>query len=356
MVFWSSFSKKIKQAVSQIAFDLLKKRVDKIETNYVDKTTNNTFRSTEKFQTISMQNKANKDVLRFVVNTDYSYSTIDGGSGSGIYIKNLKDPTNPDNATNKGYVDGLFNPLNTKVDSVIRGLQNGNIVNYRGEYTNSTTYNLAEAVTLNGEWFVSNQDNNLNHTPSKTSSTYWIYISAPTVDLTPYLTKNEASSTYATINTTNGINTRLTTAEQTLSTNSTNIVNLNNTKANKNYVDNNFYNKTKINSFNLKTLTGSITNISVPPQNLGVGNYRIIKMAFDTDININPVNWNEFAVIDFYFVNAVRNKTWLKPTFVSLVGNSKLGIEFFTPDVNSYVNQVGARVAIRIIKNENYIG
>lgn len=196
MVFWSSFSKKIKQVVSQLAFDKLKNRVDKIETNYVDKTTNNAFRSTEKFQTISMQNKQNKDVLRFVVNTNYTYATIDGGSGSGIYIKNVKDPTNPDNATNKGYVDGLYNPLNVKVDGVINGLKNGNLVNYVGEWNSTTNYNLAQAVTYNGDWFVSNQDNNIGHQPSKTSNTYWVYISAPTVDLNLYLTKSEASNTY----------------------------------------------------------------------------------------------------------------------------------------------------------------
>ena len=196
MVFWSNLSKKIKQTISQIAFDLLKNRVDKIETNYVDKTTNNSFRSTEKFQTISMQNKQNKDVLRFVVNTNYSYATIDGGSGSGIYIKNVKDPTNPDNAANKGYVDGLINPLNNKVDSVIQGLQNGNIVNYTGVYSNTKTYNIAEAVTYNNKWYVSNVNNNVNHTPTGSSDQYWELLSEPTINLTPYLTKSEASNTY----------------------------------------------------------------------------------------------------------------------------------------------------------------
>lgn len=264
------------------------------------------------------------------------------------------------------------------IQQITNSLQSSNFVLYKGVYSSTTTYNLADAVTYNNNWYVSNQANNLNHTPQNTSDAYWeLLTTPPSVNLANYYTIPQADAKFATITTTNDLNTRLSRAETTLGTNSTNIVNLENktnslssritnnqnninnlqsSKAEKNYVDNNFYNKQKINSFNLTTLTGRITNISVQPQYLGVGNYGIIKMAFDTDINVNPVDWNEFAVIDFYFMDAVRNRTWMKPTFVNLVGNSKLGIEFITLDANSYVNQVGTRIAIRIIKNQQFIG
>lgn len=309
MVFWSSFAKKIKQSVSQVSFDLLKTRVSNVETKNQQQDT--------------QINNIN--------------STLQTNSTNIVNLNNVKaDKT-------------ALEVVDNKVDGVINGLQNGNIVNYTGTWSSSTTYNIAQAVTFNNKWYVSNVNNNVNHTPTGSSDAYWELLSEPTINLNPYLTKSEANSTYATINTTNSISSRVSSAE-------TSITNLTNNKADRSYVDNNFYNKQKINSFNLTTITGKITNISVPPQNLGVGNYGIIKMAFDTDINVNPVDWNEFAVIDFYFPNAVRNKTWMKPTFVNLVNNSKLGIEFFTPDANSYVNQVGTRVAVRIIKNENYIG
>lgn len=198
MVFWSSFTKKVKQAVSQVSFDLLKNRVQAVEqTNQAQDTKINANTS---------------NIAQLTTTTNQHTQSI-----------------NTNNAN--------INTLDNKVDSVITGLQNGNIVNYAGNWNSTTTFKLAQAVTYNGDWFVSNQDNNRNHQPSRTSSTYWVYISAPTVDLTPYLTIDNAISTYATINTVNGLDTRLLSAEQTLSTNSTNIVNLNNTKADKSYVD-----------------------------------------------------------------------------------------------------------------------
>lgn len=201
MVFWSSFSKKIKQAVSQISFDALKRRVETIESDYATKTY------------ADQQNQAQDN--KIAANTTNIASNT----------------SNITNNTNN------INTLDTKVDGVISGLQNGNIVNYAGEYNSSTNYKLAQAVTYGGDWFVSKQNNNQGHTPTKTNNAYWVYISAPTVDLTPYLTIDRAVSTYATITTVNGLDRRLLTAEQTLSTNSTNIVNLENTKASTNYVD-----------------------------------------------------------------------------------------------------------------------
>lgn len=174
MVFWSSFSKKIKQAVSQVSFDALKRRVETIESDYATKTyadqqnqaqdtkiNNNTSNITQLQTTTSQQTQ--------LINTNKS---------------NISTNTNS------------INTLDTKVDGVISGLQNGNIVNYAGEYNSSTNYKLAQAVTLSGEWFVSKQNNNQGHTPTKTNNQYWVYISAPTVDLTTYLTKTEANNTY----------------------------------------------------------------------------------------------------------------------------------------------------------------
>lgn len=201
MVFWSSFSKKIKQAVSQISFDSLKRRVETIESDYATKTYTD------------QQNTAQD--TKIAANTN-----------------NIT--TNTNNITNN---TNNINTLDTKVDGVISGLQNGNIVNYAGEYNSSTNYKLAQAVTYGGEWFVSKQNNNQGHTPTKTNNAYWVYISAPTVDLTPYLTIDSAVSTYATITTVNGLDRRLSSAETTLGKNSTNIVNLENTKASTSYVD-----------------------------------------------------------------------------------------------------------------------
>lgn len=335
MVFWSSFAKKVKQVVSQTAFDLLKNRVDKIETNYVDKTTNNTFKSTEKFQTISMQNKQNKDVLRFVVNTNYTYAIIDGGSGSGIYIKNLKNPTSPDNATNKGYVDGLINPLNNKVTAIINGLQNGNIVNYAGEWNSTTNYKLAQAVTYGGDWFVSNQDNNVGHTPSKTSSTYWVYISQPVVDLAPYLTKSEARSTYQT--------------QSEANINYTQIINtlngLDSSKADLSYLTNNFYNKTYIDNRKVKyqdvTITRVVRTKNLIPGELWIG-------QFETNFQPSGYDYlvNNIVFYDILFLGA-QYKNWkhkITAAYTYTSGSStRLAIEMLyteEPTVKIEQNQI----------------
>ena len=391
MVFWSSWAKKVRESVSKLTFDKLKNRVDTIENKYVKKDENNTLTQTNTFNGITNfksriefrnpnnngayldnfdygnQNytafklvKGSTNMLQIEVNNDANSATISSpNTNNGLHINNLANPTNNDNATNKGYVDGLYNPLNTKVESVIRGLQNGNIINYEGVWSNSKTYHLAQAITYQGDWFVSTTDNNLNHTPNKNNTNYWVYISAPNVDLTQYLTISSANATYATQNKVNQLETHTTQTlnglDGRITNNQNNISSLQSSKADLSYLNNNFYNKQQINSFNLTTLTGIITNIPFHPQNLGVGSYGIFKMSFETNITINPINWNEFAVIDFYFPNAVRKTTWIKPLFVNLA-NNKLGIEFLTVDENSYVDKVGTKVAIRVIKNQNYIG
>ena len=326
MVFWSSFAKKVKQAVSQVSFDALKTRVSNVEqTNQTQDTKIN----------VNQQN-----ITQLQSTTTQHTQSIN---------------TNTSNISNNS---NKITNVDNKVDSVIRGLQNGNIVNYEGVYSSSKTYHLAQAITYKGDWFVSNIDNNLNHTPTKSNTNYWVYISAPNVDLNLYLTKSEAHSTYATQNELNVLQqttiSSLNNLDNRLTNTNTSINNLQSAKADKTQL-NNFYNKQQINSFNLTTLIGKITNISVGPQYLGVGNYGIIKMAFDTDISVNPNFWNDIAVIDFYFVNSGRNRTWVKPVFVNLVNSNKIGIEFFTPDANSYVNHVGTGIAIRVIKNQNYI-
>lgn len=201
MVFWSSFSKKIKQAVSQISFDALKRRVETIETDYATKTYTD------------QQNTA----------------------------QDTKINANTSNITNNA---NNINTLDTKVDGVISGLQTGNIVNYAGTWNSTTTFKLAQAVTHNGDWYVSTQNNNRNNQPSRTNSTYWVYISAPTVDLTPYLTKSSADSKYATISTVNQQRTlidnnssQISNLSSRVSTNSSNISSLQSSKASTSYVD-----------------------------------------------------------------------------------------------------------------------
>lgn len=188
MVFWSSFAKKVKQAVSQVAFDLLKNRVQSVE-------------QINQNQDTKINNNANNITQLQSTTTQHTQSIN----------------TNTAN----------INTLDNKVDSVISGLQNGNIVNYTGPYNNSKNYNLAEAITYQDKWYVSNIDNNMGHTPSGSSDQYWELLSEPTINLSPYLTKSEASNTYATISTTNSLNTRLSSAEQSI-----------NNKADRSYVDN----------------------------------------------------------------------------------------------------------------------
>ena len=275
MVFWSSWAKKVKESVSKLTFDKLKNRVNTIENKYVKKdesntlTQNNTFNGNTYFRNrVDFKNDRNNNGI-YIDNFDYyneNYTALkftNNGSNmlqiecdnttnkatisspttsNGLRIQNLDNPTTNDNATNKGYVDNLFNPLNNKVNSVIQGLQNGNIINYEGNYSSTKTYHLAQAITYNGDWFVSNQDNNVGHTPTKSNTNYWVYISQPNVDLNLYLTKSEANSTYQTqseansnynqtIQTLNGLDSRLTLAQNSIS-------NLQSAKADRSYVDN----------------------------------------------------------------------------------------------------------------------
>lgn len=377
MVFWSSFAKKIKQSVSQISFDALKNRVNNIENKYVKKDESNTLTQTNTFtnQTnfksrIEFRNpnnngayldnfdfgsqnytsfklvKGSTNMLQIEVNNDANTATISSpNTNNGLHIYNLSNPVNADNATNKGYVDGLYNPLNTKVDGIISGLQNGHIVNYAGEFNNSTNYNLAQTVTYGGDWFVSNQNNNQGHTPSRTSSTYWVYISAPTVDLTPYLTIDNASATYATISAANDLDRRLLSAETTLQTNSTNIVNLNQVKADKSYVDNNFFNKDYINGRRVKykdiTITRVVKDINLINGELWLG-------QFETNFTFTDYNYlvNNIIFYDILFTGATYTnwKHRVTAAYSYTAGSTtRLGIKFLyteQPTVNISQNQI----------------
>lgn len=156
MVFWSSFAKKIKQSVSQVSFDALKSRVSNVETK-------NQQQDTE-------INNIN--------------STLQTNSTNIVNLNNVKaDKT-------------ALETVDNKVDGVITGLQNGNIVNYTGTYNSATNYNIGQCVTYNDKWYVSNQNNNVGHTPTGSSDAYWELLSEPTINLNTYLTKSEASNTY----------------------------------------------------------------------------------------------------------------------------------------------------------------
>lgn len=156
MVFWSSFAKKIKQSVSQVSFDALKSRVTNVET----------------------KNQQQDTQISNINSTLQTNSTNIGN------LNNVKaDKT-------------ALAQVDNKVDGVISGLQDGNIVNYTGVYNSNTTYNIGQCVTYNDKWYVSNQNNNVGHTPTGSSDAYWELLSEPTINLTPYLTKSEASNTY----------------------------------------------------------------------------------------------------------------------------------------------------------------
>lgn len=230
--------------------DPLVNRVNNIENKYVKKDENNTFTQTNTFngQTnfkskVEYRNpttnngfyidnfdyynenytafkliKGSTNMLQIECNNTSNYVNISApGANNGIRISNVSNPTNNDNATNKSYVDGLINPLNTKVDSVIRGLQNGNIVNYVGVYNSSTTYKIGQCVTYQDKWYVSKINSNTNNTPSQNSQ-QWELLSAPTIDLNSYLTKSDASTTYETIANVANLTTKVTTNETNIST------------------------------------------------------------------------------------------------------------------------------------------
>ena len=199
MVFWSSWAKKVRESVSKLTFDKLKNRVDTIE-------------NVNQTQDTKINNNTNNITQLQSTTTQHTQSI---NTNTSNISNNSNKITNVDN----------------KVDSVIQGLQNGHIINYAGEWNSTTNYNIAQAVTYGGDWFVSNQNNNVGHTPTKTINAYWVYISAPNVDLTPYLTIDNATATYATISTVNGLDTRI-------NTNQNNISSLQTSKADKTQLDN----------------------------------------------------------------------------------------------------------------------
>lgn len=368
MVFWSSFAKKVKQSVSQISFDLLKNRVSQIENKYVKKDESNTLTQTNTFNGITNfksriefrnqnnngayldnfefgnQNytsfklvKGSSNMLQIEVNNDANTATISSpNTNNGLHIYNLSNPVNPDNATNKGYVDGLYNPLNTKVDSVITGLQNGNIINYEGNYSSTKTYHLAQAVTYNGDWFVSNIDNNVGNTPTKSNTNYWVYISQPNVDLNLYLTKSQAQSTYAAQNDVNQFE-----------SNTTRLLNnLNTSKADLSYLNNNFYNKTYYDGRRVKYRDITITNV-IRNKNLIPGELWIAQ--FET--NFQPTNYdyllNNMVFYDILFLHAQYTNWKYKITASYISGSpAKLAIEMLYTEENTVKVQAGQIVRV----------
>lgn len=96
------------------------------------------------------------------------------------------------------------------IQQITNSLQSANFVLYKGVYSSTTTYNLADAVTYNNNWYVSNQSNNLNHTPQNTSDAYWeLLTTPPSVNLANYYTIPQADAKFATITTTNDLSGRI---------------------------------------------------------------------------------------------------------------------------------------------------
>lgn len=96
------------------------------------------------------------------------------------------------------------------IQQITNSLQSANFVLYKGVYSSTTTYNLADAVTYNNNWYVSNQANNLNHTPQNTSDAYWeLLTTPPSVNLANYYTKPESDAKFATITITNDLSGRI---------------------------------------------------------------------------------------------------------------------------------------------------
>lgn len=294
MVFWSSFAKKIKQSVSQVSFDALKTRVSNVETKNQQQDTQ-----------ISNIN-----------------STLQTNSTNIVNLNNVKaDKT-------------ALEVVDNKVDGVITGLQNGNIVNYAGEWNSTTTYHMAQAVTYGGDWFVSNNDNNLNHTPTKTNNAYWVYISQPTVDLTPYLTIDNAIATYATISTINGLDARITTNQNNISS-----------KADLSYLTNNFYNKTYIDNRKVKykdiTITRVVKDINLIANELWLG-------QFETNFEFSSYDYlvNNVIFYDILFSGATytnwKHKVTASYSYTS-GSTTRLGIKFLyteQPTVKLQQNQI----------------
>ena len=311
MVFWSSFAKKVKQAVSQAAFDLLKNRVNNVETENQNQDT---------------KINANQQNITQLTNTTNQHTQLIN--------------------TNKTNISNNYNSITTldnKVNSVITGLQNGNIVNYAGNYSASTTYHLAQAITYNGDWFVSNQDNNVGHTPSKTSSTYWVYISAPTVDLTQYLTISSANATYATQNELNGFESNTTT---TLNNLDSRINNLQSAKADLSYLNNNFYNKTYIDSRKVKYRDITITNVI---RNRNLISNELWIAQFETNFTPSSYDYlvNNIIFYDILFLGATYTN-WKHKITASYTSGSpaKLAIEMLYTEEQTVKIQTGQIVRI----------
>ena len=368
MVFWSSWAKKVRESVSKLTFDKLKNRVDTIESKYVKKDESNTLTQTNTFNAptnfksriefrkqnnngayldnfdFSNQNytsfklvKGSTNMLQIEVNNDANTATISSpNTNNGLHIYNLSNPVNPDNATNKGYVDGLYNQLNTKVDSVITGLQNGNIINYEGNYSSTKTYHLAQAVTYNGDWFVSNIDNNVGNTPTKSNTNYWVYISQPNVDLNLYLTKSEAQSTYASQNDVNQ-----------LESNTTRLLNnLDSTKADLSYLNNNFYNKTYYDGRRVKYRDITITNV-IRNKNLIPGELWIAQ--FETNFQTTNYDYllNNMVFYDILFLHAQYTNWKYKITASYTSGSpAKLAIKMLYTEENTVKVQTGQIVRV----------
>ena len=175
MVFWSSFAKKVKQAVSQVSFDALKNRVSNIESKYVKKDESNTYTQTNTFNNqtnfkskIELKNtnnngvyidnfdysnqnysaikffKGNTNALQIEVNNNTNEATLSYPSHS-IKINNLANPVNNDNATNKAYVDSkvVFVTKNnlTFTRQEINTTAGQQVTKY---YTNSIPYNTID--------------------------------------------------------------------------------------------------------------------------------------------------------------------------------------------------------------------
>lgn len=96
------------------------------------------------------------------------------------------------------------------ITQIVNSLRSSNFVLYKGVYSSTTTYNLADAVTFNNNWYVSNQANNLNHTPQNTSDAYWeLLTTPPSVNLANYYTIPQTDAKFATITTTNDLSGRI---------------------------------------------------------------------------------------------------------------------------------------------------
>lgn len=174
------------------------------------------------------QNK-NYTSLKFIKNTSQNYLQIEvnntdnqsyissPASNNSLHIQNLANPTYNNDATNKQYVDNADTAISNRITSIETSLANGNIVNYVGIYDAATTYTVGQCVTFNDKWYVSKINDNVGNQPN-TSPTQWELLSAPTVDLTSYLLKSDAATTYETITNVNALTTKVNANEQNIST------------------------------------------------------------------------------------------------------------------------------------------